>query len=404
MPGQPHVSRTVIREVAAAVLTDLPAFADRLVERGAVEERTFYAHGDWVARAEMRQSFMDNARSALVLMTGGYEARADWMAAPLATGRRRAEQGIPLEAVLHLFRLGTELLWEMLLAAARRRSPAELEEFVDSVMLLWQATDRVSTAMVEGYRSREIQLQTRLNRRREQLIRVLVEGRGVDPAVAADAEADLGLPAHGRYVVVLVVCDPAAEEMAHLPQPAELGMRVVMAPYRDRVVWLVELAEVTADRLAALLTSHLHHRAGMSGEVTGLAEIGIAYQLAEIALHTQPPDAPGVAVLDDRLPEALVVASPRLAQRLADKTLGRVLDLEDEERQVLLETLQAWFRADRSATRAGELLYCHRNTVLNRLRKLEQLTGASLEDDRHQLSCRLALMAHRNLAQPPSPS
>ncbi|MGW3999396.1 PucR family transcriptional regulator [Amycolatopsis sp. NPDC004772] len=393
MPGHPHASRRVIREVAAVVLTELPSFADRLTERGAVEEKTFYARGDWVAPADMRQSFMDNARSALVLMTEGFETRAGWIAAPLATGRRRAEQGVPLEAVLHLFRLGTELLWEMLLAVARRRSPAELTEFVDSVMVLWQATDRVSTAMVEGYRSRETQLRTRANRRREGLVRVLVEGRGADPAVAADAEAELGLPGHGRYVVVLVVGDLAAEDVVPVPELAALGIRVVVAPYRDRVVWLAELGGSTAGRLAGLLTPHLHHRAGLSGEVDGLAEIGIAYRLAEIALDTQPPEVPGLAVLDDRLPEALVAASPRLAHRLAAKTLGRVLDLEDEERRVLLETLEAWFRADRSPSRAGELLYCHRNTVLNRLRKIEQLTGASLEDDRHQLCCRLALMA-----------
>ncbi len=381
--------------MATAVIAELPAFADRLVERGAVEEKTFYASGDWVAPADMRQSFVDNAHSALLLMTDGFATRADWISAPLATGRRRAEQGVPLESVLHLFRLGTELLWEMLLAAARRRPPDELDEFVDSVMVLWQATDRVSTAMVEGYRSREIQLQLRASRHRERLVRVLVEGRGVDPAVAADAEAGLGLPAHGRYVVVLVAGDPAAEDMAPMPELATLGVRVVVAPYRDRVVWLLELGGATTSRLVALLTPRLHHRAGMSGEVGGLAEIGIAHQLAEVALHTQPPDVPGIAVLDDRLPEALVAASPRLARRLAARTLGRVLDLEDDERQVLLQTLQAWFRADRSATRAGELLYCHRNTVLNRLRKLEQLTGASLEDDRHQLCCRLALMAHR---------
>jgi len=379
--------------VATVVLTELPSFADRLTERGAVEEKTFYARGDWVAPADMRQSFMDNARSALVLMTEGFDTRADWIAAPLATGRRRAEQGVPLEAVLHLFRLGTELLWEMLLAVARRRSPDELTEFVDSVMVLWQATDRVSTAMVEGYRSRETQLRARANRHRERLVRLLVEGRGVDPAVAADAEADLGLPGHGRYVVVLVASDLAAEDVPPVPGLSALGVRVVVAPYRDRLVWLAELGDVPADRLTGLLTPHLQHRAGMSGEVDGLAEIGIAYQLAETALHTQAPDVPGLAVLDDRLPEALVAASPRLAHRLAAKTLGRLLDLEDEERQVLLETLQAWFRADRSPTRAGELLYCHRNTVLNRLRKIEQLTGASLEDDRHRLCCRLALMA-----------
>ncbi|OXM60777.1 PucR family transcriptional regulator [Amycolatopsis vastitatis] len=381
--------------MAAVVLTELSSFADRLEERAAAEEKTFYTRGDRVAPADMRQSFIDNARSVLVLLTDGFGTRTDWIAAPLATGRRRAEQGVPLEAVLHLFRVGTELLWETLLAAARRRSPDELDEFVGSVIVLWQATDRVSTAMVEGYRSREIQLRARANRRREQLVRVLVEGRGADPAVAADAETGLGLPGHGRYVVVLVACDLTAEDMVPVPELAALGVRVVVAPYRDRVVWLVELGGVTADRLAGLLTPHLHDRAGLSGEVDGLAEIGIAYQLAEIALQTQPPDVPGLAVLDDRLPEALVAASPRLAHRLATRTLGGVLALEDEERQVLLETLRAWFRADRSATRAGELLYCHRNTVLNRLRKLEQLTGASLEDDRHQLCCRLALMAQR---------
>ncbi|WP_410573199.1 PucR family transcriptional regulator [Amycolatopsis sp. cmx-4-61] len=395
MPGHPHASRKVIREVAAVVLTELPSFADRLTERGAVEEKAFYARGDRVAPADMRQSFMDNARSALVLMTEGFDTRADWLSAPVTTGRRRAEQGVPLEAVLHLFRLGTELLWEMLLAAARRRSPAELTEFVDSVMVLWQATDRVSTAMVEGYRSRESRLQARADRRRERLVRVLVEGRGADPAVAADVEADLRLPGHGRYAVVLVACDLTAEDVAPPgPELAALGVRVVAAPYRDRVVWLAELGGVTAGRLAGVLAPHLHHRAGLSGEVDGLAEIGIAYRQAEIALHTQAPEVPGLAVLDDRLPEALVAASPRLAHRLAARTLGRVLDLEADERAVLLDTLRAWFRADRSATRAGELLYCHRNTVLNRLRKLEQLTGASLEDDRHQLCCRLALMVH----------
>ncbi|MEV4050164.1 helix-turn-helix domain-containing protein [Amycolatopsis sp. NPDC049688] len=394
MPGHPHAPRRVIREVAAAVLAELPVFADRLVERGAVEEKTFYARGDWVAPADMRQSFMDNARSALVLMSEGFGTRAGWSAAPLATGRRRAEQGVPLEAVLHLFRLGTELLWEMLLAAARRRSPDELAEFIDSVMVLWQATDRVSTAMVEGYRSRETRLRARADRRRERLVRLLVEGRGADPVVAAEAEAGLGLPGHGRYAVVLVGCD-LADDVVPAPGLAALGVRVVAALYRDRVVWLAELGGVTADRLAASLTPHLQHRAGLSGEVDGLAEIGIAYQLAEIALSTQEPDVPGLAVLDDRLPEALVAASPRLARRLAARTLGRVLELEDEERHVLLATLRAWFSAGRSATRAGELLYCHRNTVLNRLRKLEQLTGASLEDDRHQLCCRLALMAHR---------
>ncbi|MEU4251540.1 hypothetical protein AB0F15_29410, partial [Amycolatopsis sp. NPDC026612] len=60
----------------------------------------------------------------------------------------------------------------------------------------------------------------------------------------------------------------------------------------------------------------------MSGEVDGLAGIGIAHQPAEIAPHPRPPDVPGIAVLDDRLPEALP-AGPDGAPANAVKATSR---------------------------------------------------------------------------------
>ncbi|WP_329567215.1 helix-turn-helix domain-containing protein [Streptomyces sp. NBC_01361] len=44
---------------------------------------------------------------------------------------------------------------------------------------------------------------------------------------------------------------------------------------------------------------------------------------------------------------------------------------------------------------AGELLYCHRNTVLNRLRGLERLTGRLLDHPRDPVDLTLALEACR---------
>ena len=41
----------------------------------------------------------------------------------------------------------------------------------------------------------------------------------------------------------------------------------------------------------------------------------------------------------------------------------------------LLDTLVAWFACEGSAQRAGQRLYCHRNTVLNRLRRCDPVTS-----------------------------
>ncbi|RZM96173.1 helix-turn-helix domain-containing protein, partial [Streptomyces alfalfae] len=47
------------------------------------------------------------------------------------------------------------------------------------------------------------------------------------------------------------------------------------------------------------------------------------------------------------------------------------------------------------AGRAAARLYCHRNTVFNRLRRLEQLTSRSLTRPRDLVEVALALEAHR---------
>jgi hypothetical protein len=112
---------------------------------------------------------------------------------------------------------------------------------------------------------------------------------------------------------------------------------------------------------------------------------------AEVALETVPPGLRRAAALDERLAAALVVSAPALADRLVRRTLGPLLDLEAEERTLLLETLRAWIDADGSAARTAGEFYCHRNTVLNRLRRISALTGRSVSSTADLVELTLAM-------------
>ena len=117
--------------------------------------------------------------------------------------------------------------------------------------------------------------------------------------------------------------------------------------------------------------------------------------MAELAMNTVPPGGKGVVALDDRLPDALLISSPQLAQRLIEVTFGPLLDLPAAERGELLDTAGAWINSAGSAVQAARALYCHRNTVMNRLARIQRLAGVNLTDARCWPQIALALSALR---------
>ena len=69
-------------------------------------------------------------------------------------------------------------------------------------------------------------------------------------------------------------------------------------------------------------------------------------------------------------------------------------------RQMLLNTLAAFFAFRGSAIEAGKHLYCHPNTVRHRLRRIERQAGRSLADPRSPAELFIALEVLRTLPGP----
>ncbi|MES5818897.1 helix-turn-helix domain-containing protein [Streptomyces sp. RG80] len=307
-------------------------------------------------------------------------------------GRRRAQQGLPLDLLVHAYRNAGYLVWDALVEGAAGREPERLAALMRSTTMVWSAVDAQAQAASEAYRATEADLRRRTDEQLQALLDALLEGQST-PGLAARAAAGLDLPEHGPYAVVVLRAERRDGGGRTLQGT---GFRFIWRMRADCEVGVVALtAGQGLDGVARALDGRCSGPGGISPVVPGLAELGRARRLAELALRTCAPDATAVVRLDQRMPTALVVSQPELADRLVADVFGELLALEPADRAVLLETLDVWLTCEGSAGRAAGRLYCHRNTVFNRLRRLEQLTSRSLARPRDLIEMTLALDAYR---------
>ncbi|MFD6194543.1 PucR family transcriptional regulator [Streptomyces sp. NPDC060275] len=389
----------VLHRAARALLDDLPDLTDRLTALLREQEPAYRAAltQDPTATWQEAHRSLRHSVASLLDPRGARDAarRCSWR-----IGAARAEQGLPLDALLHAFRLGGSLVWQRLVEETSRAAPEDVRLLVHVAADVWNFVDEHCTLVADAYRQTEWQIGRRRENRVRQLAAGLLDGTGRIADLPEAARA-LGLPEQGRYVVVAVTGGPPARpDAARAAVPP--GSRVHWHAGADADYGIVLLAG-DHDGLpdphqpeAAPRVPVPGLRVGVGSPVDGLAAVGDARRLADTALAICPP-AGGTVRLADQLPAALVVSSPELGRDLAEKVLGPLLRLDSADREVLLDTLTTWLDCDGSAQRAGERLYCHRNTVLNRLRRCEQLTGRSLARPADLVEFTLALTARRVL-------
>ncbi|MFE7927912.1 helix-turn-helix domain-containing protein [Streptomyces sp. NPDC057456] len=420
----------VLHRAARVLLADLPDLTDRLVAALQDQEPAYRAAvtSDPVAIWQEVHRSLRHSVSSLIDPRGSRDAarRCSWK-----IGATRAEHGLPLDAVLHAFRLGGSLVWQGLIEETCRTAPEDVRLLVHIATDVWNFVDEHCTLVADAYRQVERQLAWRRENRLRVLAGGLLDGASRIADLPDTAHA-LDLPEEGRYVVVAVTAgcpsDGAQARAAHgrgrrvyWHTGAEVDYGIVLLNEGDsegesegagaggaggRDAGLRQ-APSTAVSPAAVPPAAVPPtvvpptavppvfggaRTGVSTAVSGLAAVGDARRLADIALGMCPLTG-GTIRLTEHLPAALVVSTPDLGAALVERVLGPLSGLEPADEAVLLDTLAAWLACDGSAQRAGERLYCHRNTVLNRLRRYEQLTGRSLSRPTDLVEISLALTA-----------
>lgn len=387
-----------VKEAAprAGLVEELRARLDDVADRWVahiVAKNSGYLDTALVSLPDLRRSCRDNLEAVLRLLSG--DSGTEPYAVVRASARRQAERGVPLDSVLRSYRLAGLALWQTLtdLADADDAKP----ELLDLASSLWLIIDEVSAefATCYHYHRTELELVRMAEQRRRAMVDELLRGKGRDAGFLEEAALKLDLPVDSRYLVFAVEPTPTGRPGVEMPAEtlAAGGFRSVWQVSGEVLVGLVALERGSQEAVLRRFRPAMRGRGGVGPVVAGLGNVDDGYQLAMIAMSTLPAGSAALAVLEEHLPEALLVRSPELADMLVRELLGPVLDLPGKEGKHLLTTLAVWIDTNCSVAHTANRLYCHRNTVLNRLNRLESLLGRPLKGRATFVAVSLALTA-----------
>jgi hypothetical protein len=358
------------------------------------QDEPFYRDGGVVPHRDLRASVRDNLAHILSHLAGHPRRGAR---PTRATGARRAEQGVPLPAILHAYRVAGRYIWAAILAEAAGDSVAT-EALLHAGSELWLVIDDYSGAVTDAYRDALADRARSESQTRNAMLDVLLRGDAGDGSRLWECATALRLPHQGTFVVA--AARPASPGMEAVPHADDrLRTRGLQSAWRVELDVHVGVIVLTAryglDRLRADLAGLATGPIGLSDTYPSLDQTPGAARQARLAAATAPPGGSGVVHYGQVPVRVLLASAPDAAISVARSILGPVLALPAGECDLLLATLDAWFAEQGATSRAADRLHVHRNTVRYRLRRVEELTGRSLTQPSGIAELHLALAATR---------
>lgn len=316
----------------------------------------------------------------------------------LATARDLVRRGLDSVA-LDSYRTAQSVAWRrwMEICFEQTSDPHELRELLDvSSLSISTFLDDTIAALASRMEIERSDLLGGTHAERRATVALLLEGA---PIQRSRAEAQLGYRFAGRHTA-LVVWGTAGVTSEELESAAETLMRLggadrrltVLASAEALWLWLPVPAPSTP-QLAKGLTRHPHIRVavGRSGDaLEGFRRSHLDASVAHRMLATLPPGRQVASFPDVQL-VALLMQDPTLADEFVTDTLGDLADAEPALQDLVL----TYIREQCNASRAATHLYTHRNTVLRRLARADQLLPRPVPENVINVAAALELLRWR---------
>jgi PucR C-terminal helix-turn-helix domain/GGDEF-like domain len=316
------------------------------------------------------------------------------------TGVERARDGVPLPSVMEAYRVGFRRAWEEIADEAAAHPHLDGDALRTLTAKLLTAQDLFTDGMAAGYRQEHSSRVAGDEMQRSVLIDALIHGRLFERCSLWEAADYLRMPSTGPFVVI--AADAAWSGESALPDvEARLRSLDVSSAWLALADVQVGIVHVKTERqlaaVLALVSRVAIGRVGVSARFGDLRDTARALRQARVILRGRPDPGSPVSVFDGSILATAAISAPDVMVELTSPVVERFADLADDERDVLFETFRAWLEHDGSVRTAGEMLFCHPNTVRYRLHRIEQRTGRSLNRPRDVAELCLAFEVHRRL-------
>jgi DNA-binding PucR family transcriptional regulator len=321
----------------------------------------------------------------------------------LTVARDLVRRGLDADA-LHGYRVGQNVAWRrwMALAFELTADPDELRELLDvTARSIFTFVDETLAGIAEQIDRERDELTRGTHAQRLEVVSLILEGA---PIGAERASARLGYALDRAHTAAIVWSDAPDVEPSVLEEAAETvgraaGARpLIVVPSASSLwVWVAGADGPGVGAVHAALAGLPDVRVALGPTVRGIAGFRRSHldALATQRLMHRTSAAPPVASYDDVQVVALATQDEERADEFVARTLGAFATAPAE----LRETARVYLREQSNAARTARVLFTHRNTILTRLARTEELLPAPLEGRGLQVALALEVLHWRGSAE-----
>ncbi len=355
----------------------LTAVIERIVKRA---KTTLPAYAD-VTEDDIREGLVRDLQLGITALTENRGLSDSDREGLSIIGHDRASRGIPLEQMIQVYRFTVDEIFQELWAATELGELAH-EQTVAFTRKIWNYSDPMISVAIQAYRAKELEQAVADTQGRTALVHaVLLSPPGtakIDPVHGAH------LDPNGSYVAIRARSDlgNVRQLLLDLQQPGALEGAAV-APHEGDVIGYA------LKRPAFPAPEGVMIGVGPPGPLAALPHsFAIATRVVETA---QAFGIDGVRSIDQLALQAVARTEDVLGEHLVVRFVDPC-EPQTPAGEELLDTIRAVLRHDLSVDQAAAAMWVHPNTVRNRVRRYEQLTGSSLRSVDDLVAMRLALL------------